>query len=72
MIAACEQLNIKTQARALTLVEAMNADELIASSSSNFCTRITYVDGIPVGGKNHELLSRIQDAVYDEYADLNN
>ena len=72
MIAACEKLGIKTEARALTFVEAMNADELIASSSSSFCTRIASVDGIPVGGKNLELLRRIQDAIYEEYEDLNN
>ena len=72
MIAACERLGIKAEARALTLVEAMNADELIASSSSNFCARITLVDDIPVGGKNSELFKTIQNAVFDEYADLNN
>ncbi len=72
MIEQCKRLGIKTEARALTLVEAMNADELIASSSSNFCSRITRVDGIEVGGKDFELFSKIQDSVYEEYADLNN
>lgn len=66
-IKACERLGIPTEARALTQVEAMNADELIASSSSTFFCRINTVDNIPVGGKDPELFKRIQNAVYDEY-----
>lgn len=67
IIAECKKLGIPTEARALSQVEAMNADELICSSSSTFACRITEVDGIPVGGKDPELFKRIQDAVYAEY-----
>ena len=67
MIAACKKMGIPVEARALTQVEAMNADELIASSSSTFCCRINTVDNIPVGGKDIELFKKIQTAVYEEY-----
>ena len=67
MIAACKKLGIPTEARAITQVEAMNADELIASSSSTFCCRIDVVDNIKVGGRDTELFKKIQNAVYEEY-----
>lgn len=69
IIAACKKLGIPTEARALTQVEAMNADELICSSSSTFACRINEVDSIPVGGKDPELFKRIQEAVYAEYSE---
>lgn len=67
MIAACKKMGIPVEARALTQVEAMNADELIASSSSTFCCRINMIDNIPVGGKDLELFKKIQTSVYEEY-----
>lgn len=70
MIAACKKIGIETESRALTFVEAMNADELISSSSSAFCSQIEEVDGIHVGGKDPETLSRIQNAVYEEYTSM--
>ncbi len=70
MIAECKKMGIPTCARALSLVEAMNADELIASSSSTFCCRIDVVDNVKVGGKDPELFKKIQDAVYLEYANM--
>lgn len=67
IIATCKRLGIPVQARALTLVEAMNADEVIGSMSSQFCARINEIDGIPVGGKDLKLFKRIQDAVHEEF-----
>lgn len=67
MIIACKNLGIPTSARAITQVEAMNADELIASSSSTFCCRITHVDDICVGGRDEATFKKIQNAVYEEY-----
>ena len=67
MISACKKLGIPVEARALSQVEAMNADELIASSSSTFCCRINTVDNISVGGKDAGLFKKIQTAVYEEY-----
>lgn len=69
MIEACKQLNIPAEARAITLVEAMNADELISSSSSAFCNRIVEVDGIPVGCKDEANFKKIQSFVYAKYQD---
>ena len=45
----------------------MNADEVMLSSSSNFCIVATHIDDKPVGGKAPELLKIIQDALVEDY-----
>ncbi len=45
----------------------MGADEVIFTSSSNFCVRATHVDGTPVGGKAAELLNKIRVELYADY-----
>lgn len=67
IIAACKTLGIPTEARALSLVEAMNADEVISSMSSCFCARVNSIDGIPVGRRDDKTFRRIQDAVHEEF-----
>ena len=70
IICACEKLGIETKAKALTLCEALNADELISSSSSAFCSRIVKLDNIDVGGRDLQTFERIQKFVYDQYMNL--
>lgn len=67
IIAACKALGIPTEARALSLVEVMNADEVISSMSSCFCARVNTIDGIPVGRRDDATFRRIQDAVHEEF-----
>ncbi len=45
-----------------TMVELMNADEIIVTSSSALCMRVEHIDGIPVGGKDRQRLQLLQDA----------
>ncbi len=45
----------------------MDADEIILSSSSNFCIAATHIDGTAVGGKAPGLLRKIQDALIEDY-----
>lgn len=67
MIAACYRLGIQVMERPFTLEELMDADEVIVTSSSNFCLHAESIDGIMVGGKDPENLKKIQDAVITEY-----
>ena len=62
-----EKLGVPTRAEEITVTEAMNADELIITSSGTLCNRITEVDKIPVGGKADELFHKLQDAAWDEF-----
>ena len=50
----------------------MEADEVIVSSSSNFCMQATVIDGKPVGGKAPELLKKLQDALMEDFLEATN
>lgn len=67
MITACYRLGIQVMERPFTLEELMDADEIIVTSSSNFCLHANQVDGVPAGGKDPGTLKLIQDAVITEY-----
>ena len=67
MIQACYKLGIQVLERAFTIEELMDADEVIVTSSSNFCLHADVIDGKPVGGKDPETLKKIQEAVLEEY-----
>ena len=67
MIAACYRLGIQVMERPFTLAELKDADEIIVTSSSNFCLHACELDGAPVGGKDPAALKMIQNAVIEEY-----
>ena len=67
LIKTAEKLGVPIRAEEITVTEAMNADELIITSSGTLCNRITEVDKIPVGGKADELFHKLQDAAWDEF-----
>ena len=67
LIKVCNKLSIPVKEEAYSLEFLMNADEVMLSSSSNFCIVATHVDDIPVGGKAPELLKRLQDRLLDEF-----
>jgi len=67
MIQACYRLGIQVLERAFTMEELMDADEVIVTSSSNFCLHADVIDGKPVGGKDPVTLKKIQEAVLEEY-----
>ena len=49
-----------------TLDTLMNAEEVLITSSGSLGNRVVSVDGKPVGGKNPELLKKLQDLAVDE------
>lgn len=67
LIEAAKKLGIPTEAREITVAEAMNADELIMTSSGALCNRIAEVDGILVGRKADETFCKLQTAVWEEF-----
>ena len=69
MIQACYRLGITVMEKPYTLDDLRAADEIIVTSSSNFCLHACELDGAPAGGKDPETLKAIQDAVLQEYYD---
>ena len=69
MIQACYRLGITVTEKPYTLDDLRAADEIIVTSSSNFCLHACELDGAPAGGKDPGTLKAIQDAVLQEYYD---
>ena len=62
LLALAKEHGIPTDERPFSMVELMNADEAIVTSSSALCMRVESIDGIPVGGKDPERLKLLQEA----------
>lgn len=67
LIAMCKRLGIPVNETPYTVDELMNAEEVIVTSSSQLCMLAESVDGKPVGGKQPELVGRLQQALLDEF-----
>jgi len=67
LLRICSDLAIETKEVPFSLDFFRDADELMISSSSNFCIRVTHLDGAPVGGKDPGTLDRIRTALYADY-----
>ncbi|MDO5292028.1 MAG: aminotransferase class IV [bacterium] len=67
LIKACNQLGIPVVEEAFTLKELKEADEIIVTSSSNFCLAADTLEGHKVGGKASELLTQLQQVLIKEF-----
>ncbi len=67
LIGACRALGIPVDERPFTVAEMMDADEVIVSSSGSLGLQAREIDGQAVGGKAPELLTALQDYVYNEF-----
>ena len=67
IIKICANLGIPVKEEPYSLDFLRSADEVIFSSSSNFCIVATELDGMPIGGKAPELLKKLQDALLEDY-----
>ena len=64
---ACRKLGIPVIEKPFSLEELKKADEILITSSSNFCLTADYFEGIPVGGKAPELIDQLQRELYNEF-----
>lgn len=67
LIKMCKKFNIPVDETAFTLKELMEADEVIVTSSGQFCMTACEIDGKPVGGKAPEIIEKLQDALLKEF-----
>ena len=67
IIKMCKKFNIPVDETPFTLSELMDADEVIVTSSGQFCMAAYEIDGKPVGGKAQELVKKLQDALLEEF-----
>ena len=69
MIAACYRLGITVIEKPFTMDFLRNADEIIVTSSSNFCLHANRLNGEPVGLKDQPTLKAIEHEVLREFYD---
>jgi D-alanine transaminase len=67
LIELAKQNNIPVDESPFSMVELMNADEIIVTSSSALCIRVATIDKIPVGGKDPERIKLLQDAYWNKF-----
>jgi D-alanine transaminase len=67
LLRICKQLGVPAREEPFTMAQLMAADEVISSSSGEFCLRVTAVDGVPVGGKDEKTLKKLQDALEADF-----
>ena len=72
LIKVCDKLGVEVVEKPFSLEFLLGADEIMLSSSSNFCIVATHVDDKPVGGKASALLRKIQDALTKDYLENTN
>lgn len=64
---ACKELNIPVEEKLYTLDELRNADEVIVTSSSNFCLVADTFEGRTVGGKAPDFIETLQKNLMAEF-----
>ena len=67
LLALAKEHGIPVDERPFSMVELMNADEAIVSSSSALCIRVASIDGITVGGKDPERIQLLQKAYLEKF-----
>ena len=69
LLKICEKAGIPYEEKAFTVDEMMEADEIIISSAGTLGIGVCEVDGKPVGGKDPELLHKLQEAAVKDFED---
>lgn len=67
LILACQALGVPVEERPFTMAELLDADEVLVTSSSNFCIVADHLDDAPVGGRAPELVERLQKWLTEEF-----
>ncbi|MCR3760169.1 D-amino acid aminotransferase [Clostridium felsineum] len=72
LIKMCKRFEIPVNETAFTLKELMEADEVIVTSSGQFCMATSEIDGKPVGGKAPEIIKKLQEGLLNEFLEETN
>lgn len=72
LIKKCKELGIAVSETPYYLEDLMTAEEILVTSSSNFCLRVDHIDGKPVGGKQPEMFEKLRQAVLSEFMEATN
>lgn len=67
LLALCREKGIAVEEREYTVEEMLAADEILITSASALCIRVSEIDGTEVGGKALALVKELQDALLCDF-----
>lgn len=67
LLMACKSIGIPVTEKAFTVEQLRQADEILVTSSSNFCLAANRFEGKMVGGKAPEVVEQLQQVVMREF-----
>ena len=67
LIACCQHFSIPVEEKTYTMTQLMGADEILITSASALCMRVTEVDGKAVGGRAGDTVKQLQDALLADF-----
>lgn len=67
LMTKCREFGLTVEERPFMMEEMLAADEIIVTSAGSMCLAVCEIDGKSVGGKNPELLKRLQDALLGDF-----
>lgn len=67
LLQICEQLNVTFIERPFSVYEMMNADEVLVTSTTKLCRRVSKINGIQVGGGSPDLAHNLCLHMFFEY-----
>ena len=67
LLGACRTMGIDVEERVFTMEEMMSADELLITSASALCVRVSEVDGVKVGGRAGDTVKCLQDYLLADF-----
>ncbi len=67
LLAQCHAMGVPVEERTYTVEEMLAADEILITSASALCIRVSEIEGRPVGGKAPTLVKAFQDALLQSF-----
>jgi D-alanine transaminase len=70
LLITCQRLSVPFEEKEYTVDEMLNAEEILVTSTTKLCQRVSCINRIEVGGKSPDLTDKICNYMFKEYADF--
>lgn len=70
LLKICDTLGVPCEEREYTKEELFSADEVLVTSTTKLCNKVSHIDSLPIGNKNRHLANKIYEMMYMEFADF--
>lgn len=70
LLAICKEIGIACEEREFSKEDLFSADEILVSSTTKLCNRVSNINSLPVGSKDKNLAQKIIKSMHKEYANF--